>query len=160
MTASCSAWFPKAAPPPQSTDPLVEEVNASWDYCDRRWREGELKTRAERARCIAAGEIPIYRKYQYPHLDLIILLNQKRTQLARREDAGATSESLAAEWRRATDAVAAEESRRQNLLKADLAKPASTQPEWLRKQQPDYRAPAVARARCIWAGANLSCRDD
>jgi len=159
LAASCVA-VPPNRPAPTQPDPFEEEVNLSWEYCDSRWRSGDFKTRAERARCISDGEMPIYRKYRYPHLDLIVLLHQKRMELARREDAGEPVARVATDWEKAVKAVAGEEARRVDLLMKDLDKPVTTQQAWLRKQDPSYRPWAVAHTRCVWVGERLSCMVD
>lgn len=145
-----------AAPPP---DPMVESVNESWVLCDEAWRKGELQSREARARCIARGEIPHYKEAQYRHLDLIRLLNEKRIELARREDRGQVTPAAAeAEWTSAVIAVSREEARRNRLIVQDLEKRVTSQPQWLRKQRPDYVPAVLERLRCHWVGSRLSCR--
>lgn len=158
LSASCTGSLQPEKRPAAKPELLAREADAALADCDQQWRAGALKSRTERATCIAASQIRIYRNYGYPFMDLIVLQNRKRVELARREDAGYPKGPIMSEWRDAVQAVIAEDARRSRILEDALSKPARTEQERLARRRPGYLPPQLAQTRCEWAGSKLSCR--
>lgn len=160
LVASCGRPAVQEEPAPSANELLSAEADAVLADCDRQWREGLLPNREARARCIATRQLAIYRKYDYPFIDLIVLLNRKRIELARREDRGYPPGPLMAEWRESVAAVRGEDARRTRFLQEELRRLPRAERDRLARLNQTYRSPRLAQTRCVWAGARLSCYVD